>query len=35
MQSNKLLYLSQDEVTNVGLTMSEIIEALLFFCIQT
>lgn len=28
MQSNKLLYLSQDEVTNVGLTMSEIIEAL-------
>ncbi len=28
MQSNKLLYLSQDEVTNAGLTMSEIIEAL-------
>lgn len=28
MQSNKLLYLSQDEVTNVGLTMSAIIEAL-------
>jgi ornithine cyclodeaminase/alanine dehydrogenase-like protein (mu-crystallin family) len=28
MQSNKLLYLSQDEVTNVELTMREIIEAL-------
>jgi ornithine cyclodeaminase/alanine dehydrogenase-like protein (mu-crystallin family) len=28
MQSNKLLYLSQDEVTNAGLTMSEIVEAL-------
>ena len=28
MQSNKLLYLSRAEVTNVGLTMSEIIQAL-------